>query len=156
MPNIPGRAAALLAAFVLVGGLALAACGSKNGTASSAASSIAANPTVAGDTSAATAKARQAVNRCAGQLGGTAAPGFSELAQPAVLHHLATHGGREEFISCVTPDPAKQQAAKTCIGKAMDVFVLHPGAIAGSSSGSVARRHGAEQAVFACIETAAS
>jgi hypothetical protein len=143
-------------ALIACAALLVTLAGCKSGAASSAASSAAANPTVSADAAAAKAKAQAAVDKCGSQLGGTPAPGFSVLAQPAVLHHLATHAGRQAFLQCVTPDPAKQQAAEHCIGQAMTVFVLHPGALAGQSSGSVDRRHGAEQQVFTCVETATS
>jgi hypothetical protein len=146
------RAAGLLAVAGALS-VSVAACGGKHhhASAASVASSARANPTVSADASVAKTEADAAVNRCVTQFGGVPAPGASALAQPAVLRHLLTRGGRETFIRCLTPDQAAQGQIKRCAGAQLQVFTVHPGAVEGRSSASETRRHAAEAGVFTCV-----
>jgi len=144
----------LRAAALAVLLLAAVACGSK-GHLSAAASSAAANPSASAALAKAEADGHRAANRCAVALGGTAAPGASALAEPAVLHRLATHGGQETCLAAAVPKASRREAAKSCLARAMSVFLLHPGALAGSSDKSARRRHDAENAALDCLQTAA-
>jgi hypothetical protein len=134
--------------------LALAACGSHGGRASAEASSLAANPTASAAASAASVAGEKAANECAKALGGTPGQGASALVEPAVLRQLVHKDGRHTCLAAAVPDPSKRAAAEACLSDAAKVFLIHPGAIAGDSSGSVDRRHTAEASALTCLETA--